>query len=96
MARRRSGAALEGWIADSVTPAKALTLAFAFAYGALGLVGWSTDGLLMGSAFPIPLDAADNVFHLALGLGAAATIAVAESMATTWWPRAARSPESAK
>lgn len=66
-----------GWIADSVMPSKALTLALAFAYGALGLVGWSTDGLLLGSAFPIPLDAADNVFHLALGLGAAATIAVA-------------------
>ena len=72
-----------GWITDRATPAKAFTATLALAYGTLGLFGWFIDGLFMGSAFRIPLQAADNVFHLVLGVAAALTVAVAAS-----WPAA--------
>ena len=68
-----------GWIADRVTPAIAFTAGLALAYGTLGLFGWFRDGLLMDSALRIPLGAADNIFHLALALAAALTVAIATS-----------------
>ena len=72
-----------GWIAERATPAKAFTATLALAYGTLGVFGWFIDGLFMGSAFRVPLQAADNVFHLVLGVAAALTVAVAAS-----WPAA--------
>jgi hypothetical protein len=66
-----------GWIAKRTMPAKAFAGSLALGYGALGLFGWFTDGLLMGSPFRIPLGAADNTFHLILAFGAAFTVAVA-------------------
>lgn len=64
-------AAYAGWIAPSSTPAKAFTVGLTVAYGAIGLFGWFTDGLLMRSAFQIPLGPADNVFHLVLAVAGA-------------------------
>jgi len=59
--------------------AKAFTAGVAVVYGALGVFGWFTDGLLMNSTVRIPLDAGANVFHLALGVAAALTFAAAAS-----------------
>jgi hypothetical protein len=70
-------AAYVGWIPERATPAKALTGALALGYGTLGLFGWFTEGVLMGSPFRIPLEAPDNVFHLVLGSAAVLTVAVA-------------------
>ncbi len=73
-------------------PAKAFTVTIAVGYGALAVFGWFTDGLLMGSPFRIPLEAADNVFHLVLGFAAALTLAVAPSspVARRWIARRRR------
>ena len=70
-------AAYVGWIARGAWPAKAFTGTLALGYGALGLLGWFTNGVAMGSPFRIPLEAPDNVFHLVLGFGAALTVVVA-------------------
>ena len=71
-----------GWLAARAVVAKAFTLALGAAYGALGVVGWFGDGLLMGSTFRIPLGAADNLFHLLLAVGAVVTaLAVRRSAA---------------
>ena len=73
-----------GWIARGAAGASAFTLALAVVYGALGLGGWFVDGLLMDTTFRIPLAPADNVFHLLLAAGAAATaVAVRLGGATT-------------
>jgi hypothetical protein len=72
-----SVAVYAGWISERGAAAKAFTAAIAVGYGALGIFGWFTDGLLMDSTFRIPLDAGGNVFHLALGVAAAVTVAAA-------------------
>ena len=72
-------AAYVGSMAERAKPARLFTATLALGYGALGLFGWFTDGLLMGSPFRIPLGAADNIFHLILGCAAALTVAVAAS-----------------
>jgi hypothetical protein len=63
-----------GWLADDARPARALTAALALTYGALGVGGWFTDGLFMGSVFRIPLQSADNIFHLAFAIAATVTV----------------------
>jgi hypothetical protein len=72
-------AAYAGWIAGRAAAARALTIGLVVVYGALGVVGWFTDGLVMGSPLRIPLETADNVFHLLLALAAAFTVALAAS-----------------
>ena len=64
-------------------PAKAFTGTIAVGYGGLGLFGWFSDGLLMGSPFRIPLEAADNIFHLVVGFAAALAVAIGPA-----WPTA--------
>ena len=59
-----------GWAACGVAPARAFTWGVGLLYGVLGLVGWFTDGLFLGTPFAVPLGAAENVFHLALGVPA--------------------------
>lgn len=66
-----------GWIAERAWPAKLFTGAIAVGYGTLGIFGSFSDGLLMGSPLRIPLEAADNIFHVVLGAAAALTVAVA-------------------
>ena len=44
-------------------------------YGALGIYGWFTDGLFLGTPFAVPLGAAESVFHLVLGVPALAILA---------------------
>lgn len=61
-----------GWLSRSTTPARVFTLAVALVYPLLGLVGWFTQGLLLGTVVALPLGAADNVFHLLLGVPALA------------------------
>jgi hypothetical protein len=72
-----SVAVYAGWISRRPTAAKSFTAAIAVVYGTLGIFGWFTDGLLMDSTFRIPLDIGANVFHLALGVAAAFTLAAA-------------------
>jgi hypothetical protein len=69
-----------GWIAAPEVAA-ALTWTLAAAYAVLGLVGWFVDGLFLDAAIRIPLAAADNVFHLLLGVAAVVTIVVARAPA---------------
>ncbi len=63
-----------GWAARGVAPARAFTWGVGLLYGGLGLYGWTTDGLLLGTPFAIPLGAPENVFHLVLGVPALAII----------------------
>ena len=73
-------AAYAGWFAAAVSPARAVTLGVTVAYGVLGIGGWFVDGLFMGTPFRIPLQAADNVFHLLLaGGGIVALVATTQS-----------------
>jgi hypothetical protein len=74
---RREDELVHGWIAKRAWPAKLFTGAIAVGYGTLGIFGSFSDGLLMGSPLRIPLEAADNVFHLVVGAAAALTVAVA-------------------
>ena len=61
-----------GWFAPNITPAKLLTWGIGLLYFALGVYGWFTPGLLLGTPFSIPLGPADNVFHFILSLPAVA------------------------
>ena len=65
-----------GWFARGEGLAKALTAAVGLGYGALGVIGWFVDGLFMQSTVRVPLDAAENVFHLVLSIGAGVAFAV--------------------
>jgi hypothetical protein len=62
--------AYASWHAKSVLPAKIFTWAVGGLYLLLGVFGWFTPGLFLGSPFAIPLGVADNVFHLFLGVPA--------------------------
>ena len=59
-----------GWAAAGVAPAKVFTWGIGMFYGALGVYGWFTPGFFLGTPFAIPLGAAENVFHLVLGIPA--------------------------
>jgi hypothetical protein len=63
-------AAYAGWFARSAAPARAFTWAVGIGYFALGVYGWFTRGLLLGTPFAIPLGVADNLFHLLLSVPA--------------------------
>jgi hypothetical protein len=67
-------AAYAGWFARSDGLARLFTWGVAGVYGVLGVVGWFIDGLLLGTPFAIPLMVVDNVFHLALAVGAGLVI----------------------
>ena len=69
-------AADAGWYARGVTPARAFTWGVGLLYFALGVYGWFTAGLLVGTPFAIPLGVAENVFHLALSVPALAILAL--------------------
>ena len=62
--------ALAGWYPVNVLPAKLFTLGIGLVYGALGVYGWLTSGLFLGTRFAIPLGPAENIFHLVLSLPA--------------------------
>ena len=66
--------AYAGWYAPNVAPAKVFTWAIGLLYFALGVYGWFTPGLLLGTPFAIPLGIADNVFHLMLSVPALAIV----------------------
>jgi hypothetical protein len=66
--------AYAGWYAPNAAPAKLFTWAIGLLYFALGVYGWSTPGLLLGTPFPIPLGVPDYVFHLLLGVPALAIV----------------------
>ena len=66
--------AYAGWYAPNVAPAKVFTWAIGLLYFALGVYGWFTPGLLLGTPFAIPLGVPDNVFHLLLGVPALAIV----------------------
>jgi hypothetical protein len=68
-----------GWIAASPTAAGALTWALAIGYGALGVAGWFLDGFLLDTTLRVPLGAADNIFHLVIGVGALVAIVASRS-----------------
>ena len=60
--------AYAGWFAPNIVPAKLFTWGIGLLYFALGVYGWFTPGLLLGTPFAIPLGIADNLFHLILSL----------------------------
>ena len=66
--------AYAGWYAPNVAPAKLFTWAIGLLYFALGVYGWFTPGLLLGTPFAIPLGVPDNVFHLLLSVPALAIV----------------------
>lgn len=69
-------AAYAGWFARSDRPAFLLTAVLAVVYLVLGVLGWFTDGFLLGTPFAVPLGPADNVFHLLVGGVAAAVLVI--------------------
>lgn len=54
--------------------ARAFTLGILAVYGPLSIAGWFIDGLAMQTVYRIPLQPADNIFHLLLAVTALATI----------------------
>ncbi len=73
--------AYAGWYAPNVAPAKLFTWAIGLLYFALGVYGWFTPGLLLGTPFAIPLGVPDNVFHLLLSVPALAIVVLEERRA---------------
>jgi hypothetical protein len=69
-------AAYAAWFGPPVV-ARLFVAAIAIGYTALGVFGWFTDGLFLGTAVAIPLGPVDNIFHLALGLPALVILIVA-------------------
>ena len=67
-------AAYAGWPARSPAPARALTWAVGVGYLALGVCGWFTRGLLLGTPLAIPLGVPENLFHLLLSVPALAIV----------------------
>jgi hypothetical protein len=63
-----------GWISADIAAAKLFAVAILIGYGVLGVVGWFIDGLFLDSGVRIPLDVADNVFHVLLAATAASVI----------------------
>ena len=58
------------WYARNIGAAKLFTWGIGLLYFALGMYGWFTPGLLLGTPLAMPLGAADNVFHLILSVPA--------------------------
>ncbi|MDP8909516.1 MAG: hypothetical protein M3N47_10475 [Chloroflexota bacterium] len=67
-------AAYAGWFAADVARPRLFAVAILVGYGVLGVLGWFVDGLFLHTSFRIPLDVADNVFHLLLAAAAATVI----------------------
>jgi hypothetical protein len=67
-------AAYAGWRAHSSAPARAFTWAVGVGYLALGVYGWFTPGLLLGTPLAIPLGVPENLFHLLLSVPAVAVV----------------------
>lgn len=65
------GASLPGWPRG----ARAFTLGILAVYGPLSIAGWFIHGLAMHTAYRIPVQPADNLFHLLLAVAALATLA---------------------
>ena len=61
---------LAGWSGKRAVLARWYTWGIGLVYGALGIGGWFLEGLLLGTAFAIPLGPADNLFHLLLSVPA--------------------------
>lgn len=57
--------------------ARVFTLGTLAVYGPLSIAGWFVDGLAMQTAYRIPLQPADNLFHLLLAVAALATVVAA-------------------
>lgn len=55
-----------GWFRPRGGGPRLFTLAVVAVYGSLGVIGWLIDGIAMDTPFRIPLQAADNGFHLVL------------------------------
>ena len=66
--------AFAGWSGVGTVLARLFTWGIGLVYGALGVSGWFTAGLLLGTPFAIPLGPADNLFHLLLSLPALALV----------------------
>ena len=66
--------AYAGWYGPNIMSAELLTWAIGLLYFALGVYGWFTPRLLLGTPFAIPLGIADNVFHLVLSVPALAIV----------------------
>ena len=62
--------AAAGWYRGSTMPARLFTWGIGLLYGALGVYGWFTAGLFLGTPLAIPLGPAENIFHLALSVPA--------------------------
>ena len=56
------------WDASNIELAKRFTSGIGLLYFALSMYGWFTPGLFLGTRLVIPLQAADNVFHLILSV----------------------------
>ena len=69
------------WYARNIGPAKLFTWGIGLLYFALGVYGWFTPGLLLGTPLAIPLGAADNVFHLILSVPALVIVVLDVRMA---------------
>jgi hypothetical protein len=67
-------AAYAGWLARSSAPARAVTWVIGVGYLALGVYGWFTRGLLLGTPLAIPLGVPENLFHLLLSVPALAVV----------------------
>lgn len=67
-------AAYAGWPARSPAPARAFTWAVGVGYLTLGVYGWFTSGLLLGTPLAIPLGVPENLFHLLLSVPALAIV----------------------
>ena len=67
-------AAYAGWPARSPAPARAFMWAVGVGYLALGVCGWFTRGLLLGTPLAIPLGVPENLFHLLLSVPALAIV----------------------
>jgi hypothetical protein len=63
-----------GWMSADIGAPRLFTVTILIGYGVLGVVGWFIDGLFLRSSVRIPLDAADNGFHLLLAAAAATVI----------------------
>lgn len=57
--------------------ARALTVGLLGIYGVLGTAGWFVDGLALHTALRVPLQPADNAFHLLLAGGALTAVVLA-------------------
>ena len=79
-------AAYAGWPARSSAPGRAVTWAVGIVYLALGVYGWFTRGLLLGTPVAIPLGVPENLFHLLLSIPALVIVLLDLRSATSHAP----------